>query len=107
MVDASDFQKFPLVRSELMKIGSDRSLDSMPVLILGNKVDVPGSITEEGVLEEELRMGRYLRNGRRMWTLRMCWSGDVEALANALLWGIEERALTKGGGQKKFSKRRD
>jgi len=78
VIDTSDYRKFPIVKSELMKIGADKSLENMPILVLGNKVDLPNSIKDEHELEDALSLGRYLRNGRRMWTLRMCWSGDME-----------------------------
>lgn len=110
VVDANDRGKFPLVKSELSKIGVDQSLENMPVLVLGNKIDMPNAVRDEAELTELLDLGRYLRNGSRMWTLRLCSANDMESLANALLWGIEERVekkvTNKPGLVRNFSERR-
>lgn len=47
LVDASDRARFPESKNELDSLLTDETLSNCPVLILGNKIDVPGAASED------------------------------------------------------------
>jgi GTP-binding protein SAR1 len=53
LVDTTDHARFPEARQELNSLLSDESLNGVPFLILGNKIDHKSAVREE-VLKEQL-----------------------------------------------------
>lgn len=51
LVDANDRARFEESKQELVSLLTDETLSTCPVLILGNKIDLPGAASED-----ELRM---------------------------------------------------
>ena len=47
IVDALDNERFPEAKQELDALLTDDSLANVPVLVLGNKIDVPRAVSED------------------------------------------------------------
>lgn len=47
LVDAFDRARFPESKNELDSLLTDETLSNCPVLILGNKIDLPGAASED------------------------------------------------------------
>lgn len=47
MVDAHDRDRFVESKNELESLLTDETLSNCPVLILGNKIDLPGAASED------------------------------------------------------------
>lgn len=52
MVDASDHEKIEASRNELHNLLDKPQLQSIPVLVLGNKRDLPNSLDEKELIEQ-------------------------------------------------------
>ncbi|PAV85460.1 hypothetical protein WR25_25089 [Diploscapter pachys] len=52
MVDAADEDKLEASRNELMQLLDKPQLDAIPVLVLGNKKDLPGALDERQLIEK-------------------------------------------------------
>jgi len=52
MVDAADHSKLEASRTELHNLLSKPQLDGIPVLVLGNKKDLPGALDEKQLIEQ-------------------------------------------------------
>lgn len=51
MVDAADVDKMEASRNELHSLLDKPQLSGIPVLVLGNKRDLPGALDETGLIE--------------------------------------------------------
>lgn len=51
MVDAADLDKMEASRNELHSLLDKPQLSGIPVLVLGNKRDLPGALDETGLIE--------------------------------------------------------
>lgn len=51
MVDAADEDKMEASRNELLQLLDKPQLDSIPVLVLANKKDLPGALDERQLIE--------------------------------------------------------
>lgn len=51
MVDAADLDKLEASRNELHSLLDKPQLNGIPVLVLGNKRDLPGALDETGLIE--------------------------------------------------------
>lgn len=47
LIDAFDRGRFPESKAELDSLLTDETLSNCPVLILGNKIDLPGAASED------------------------------------------------------------
>lgn len=52
VVDAADYENLPVSRSELHDLLSKPSLNGIPLLVLGNKIDKPGALSKEDLTEQ-------------------------------------------------------
>lgn len=51
MVDAADTDKMEAAKNELMQLLEKPQLEAIPVLVLGNKKDLPNSLDERQLIE--------------------------------------------------------
>lgn len=52
MIDAADQSKIEGSRNELHSLLSKPQLEGIPVLVLGNKKDLPGALDEKQLIEQ-------------------------------------------------------
>ncbi|KAI8590561.1 ADP-ribosylation factor-like protein 8A [Geranomyces variabilis] len=52
VLDAADHEKLPAAKAELHQLLEKPQLASIPVLVLGNKNDLPGALTSDQIIEK-------------------------------------------------------
>jgi ADP-ribosylation factor-like protein 8 len=57
VVDASDEAKFPEAKEELHQLMAKPQLANIPLLVLGNKNDLPNAVVDEDTLKQLLYVG--------------------------------------------------
>ncbi|KJH47036.1 ADP-ribosylation factor family protein [Dictyocaulus viviparus] len=79
MVDAADEDKLEASRNELMQLLDKAQLDAIPVLVLGNKKDLPGSLDERQLIE---RIGTLNWSKQLLSMLRVNFFRNLSAIQN-------------------------
>ncbi|EFO92628.1 hypothetical protein CRE_16394 [Caenorhabditis remanei] len=75
MVDAADEEKLEASRNELMQLLDKPQLDNIPVLVLGNKKNLPGALDERQSLSQKQRKIKHqntLKNKSRNKCAAVC-----------------------------------
>lgn len=52
VVDAADHDNLSISRSELHDLLTKQSLSGIPLLVLGNKIDKPGALSKEELMDQ-------------------------------------------------------
>ncbi|KAF1756412.1 hypothetical protein GCK72_012865 [Caenorhabditis remanei] len=77
MVDAADEEKLEASRNELMQLLDKPQLDAIPVLVLGNKKDLPGALDERQLIERmnlsSIQNLLMRRSSRVTMNRLLCW----------------------------------
>ncbi|KAL3313696.1 Tripartite motif containing 33 [Cichlidogyrus casuarinus] len=63
IVDVSDQERLMEARDELISLLNDESISTVPILVLGNKIDKPGAISAD-VLTHNFGLMPYIQDGR-------------------------------------------
>ncbi|UJR28979.1 hypothetical protein I4U23_010197 [Adineta vaga] len=90
LLDASNRARLPEARHELLKILEDDDAQSIPILILGNKIDNVRTACGESELRHFLQIEKYLNEENPRVKLCMCSVGQNEGFGDGLRWLINQ-----------------
>jgi len=94
MVDASDRERFTESKDELDALLSDEAISDIPIVVLGNKIDIPGAASEEELRAALGLMGQTTGKGTvpksslssRPLELFMCTVIKQQGYGDAFRW---------------------
>jgi GTP-binding protein SAR1 len=90
IIDASNRQRLPEARHELLSILNDEEIQSMPLLILANKIDNIATAYSENELRHLLQIEKYLNEENPRIKLCMCSISRNEGFTDGLKWLIKQ-----------------
>jgi len=90
IVDASNRQRLPEARYELLNILDDEEIQAMPILILANKIDRIDVACGESELRSILQIEKYLNGEDPRVKLCMCSIARNEGFTDGLKWLIKQ-----------------
>ncbi len=90
IVDASNRQRLPEARYELLNILDDEEIQAMPILILANKIDRINVACGESELRSILQIEKYLNVEDPRVKLCMCSIARNEGFTDGLKWLIKQ-----------------
>merc|ERR1711998_118487 len=65
IIDAADRSRFPEAREELTGLMNEQGLQSVPFVVLGNKIDIPTAASEDELRQALGLMSAYGRTPRK------------------------------------------
>jgi len=90
MIDASDRERLPEARSELLNLLQDDQMQSVPILILANKIDRTNTAYNENELRDLLQIEKYLNKENSHIKLCMCSLVYRVGFVDGLQWLIKK-----------------
>jgi GTP-binding protein SAR1 len=90
ILDASNRQRLPEARHELLYVLNDDDIRSMPILILANKIDNINTAYGENELKYLLQIEKYLNEENPRVKLCMCSVSRNEGFSDGLRWLINQ-----------------
>jgi GTP-binding protein SAR1 len=90
VIDASNRQRIPEARHELLKILNDEDIQSMPILILANKIDRTHTACSESELQSLLQIEEHLHAEDPRVKLCMCSIARNEGFTDGLKWLVKK-----------------
>jgi GTP-binding protein SAR1 len=90
VIDASNRQRLPEARYELLNVLNDDEIQSIPLLILANKIDNTGTAYGEKELIYHLDLDKYLNEENPRVKLCMCSIKRNEGFTDGLKWLIKQ-----------------
>ncbi|CAF0739297.1 unnamed protein product [Adineta steineri] len=90
ILDASNRQRIPEARHELMKILDDEDVQSIPILILANKIDNVATACGEQELRYHLQIENFLNVEDPRVKLCMCSISRNEGFTDGIKWLINQ-----------------
>ncbi|KRX03342.1 P-loop containing nucleoside triphosphate hydrolase [Pseudocohnilembus persalinus] len=95
VIDSTDTERLDQTKEELLQLFEEEELKGVPLMILANKQDIKGALSEEDVTE---RMGlTNIKN--RQWALFKCSAMTGQGLNEGMEWIVKKDY----DGQDKFS----
>ena len=86
IVDAADSQRINEVKEELNNILVETNAKSIPILIMGNKIDMRTAMSEEGLMENLGVKEQLTATNKRKVALFMCSIAKKLGYREGLLW---------------------
>jgi len=90
LIDASNRERLPEARYELLNILNDDDIQSIPILILANKIDNIDTSYSECELISQLQIEKYLNIENPRIKLCMCSIKRNEGFTDGLRWLIKQ-----------------
>ena len=90
LVDASNRERLPEARHELLSVLKDEDAQQVPMLILANKVDNTETALSESELIHHLQIDSFLRQENARVKLCMCSIKRNEGFTDGLRWLIKQ-----------------
>ena len=86
IVDAAQAERLNECRDELKNIFNETTAKSVPILILGNKIDIRSAVSEEDLIESLGIREQLLKDNKRKVALFMCSIAKKMGYKEGLLW---------------------